>query len=382
MMAVTHIVPIYETPGHPPFSGAENHLLALLPALKRQGLDVELIVITPQVTPAMSGPLNRLQSEGVKITPVLYSLERRRRWLGSRNLEVLWRLRRVLASRRDRIIHIHLDMVVSFLAARLAGCTRVIASIHNDEPWLARPKWRAWLRLTDRIARHYIAITDHVRDYYAEVSGVRPDKLTTIYYGVELDGVQRDGKAILKELGLPPDRFLVGFVGRLSAQKNIPLLISAMEQMPDIQCAIIGDGELRQELETMVSAKQLSNIRFLGYQPNASDLIPAFDLLCLPSNYEGLGLVLVEAMLRRVPVVASRAGAMPEVLCQGEYGLLFEPGDLDGLIKSIRSVQAQPATMAGMVERAYTYAQEGFSVETMGRRTAEVYFATASRHPS
>jgi len=169
------------------------------------------------------------------------------------------------------------------------------------------------------------------------------------------------------------DRFVVGFVGRLAPQKNVPLLVAALKQLPDVHGVIVGDGEQRKELQALANAGGTQNIQFLGHQPNAADLMPAFDVLCLPSRFEGLGLVLVEAMLRRVGVIGSQAGAIPEILGEGRYGLLFPSGDAAGLIQAIQFAQRERAYMADMAERAFEYAQRTFSVETMTRQTLEVY---------
>jgi glycosyltransferase involved in cell wall biosynthesis len=103
--------------------------------------------------------------------------------------------------------------------------------------------------------------------------------------------------------------------------------------------------------------------------------MPAFDLLCLPSQHEGLGLVLVEAMLRQVPVAGSRAGAIPEILGNGEYGLLFEAGDPGALAATLEAAADDNRGLAERAERALAHARETFSVETMTRRTLAVYRA-------
>jgi glycosyltransferase involved in cell wall biosynthesis len=373
MIKVSHVMFMSEMPGIYPFSGLENHLMILLPALRRQGADVEFIVMTWNIGPELATRLADLEAQGVTVTTLPCNPGREWRWFGVRRLEQAAHLRSLLSQRRERIIHFHVDFGLTGIATWAAHCPRVVISIHNDDPWMMSARWRAWLRWMDRRVSHYIAISERVRRHYLSATGVSPEKVSRIYYGLELDPVAAAPQEIRRMYQIPVDRFVVGFVGRLAAQKNLSLLIAALEQLPDVQGVIVGDGELRQELKALVQSKGLQNIQFLGRQPNAAEIMPAFDVLCLPSHFEGLGLVLVEAMLRRVGVMGSRAGAIPEILGEGRYGLLFESGDVAGLINAIQFARRERARMGEMVERTYEYAQRTFSIETMARQTLEVY---------
>ncbi|MBV5323520.1 glycosyltransferase family 4 protein, partial [bacterium] len=151
------------------------------------------------------------------------------------------------------------------------------------------------------------------------------------------------------------------------------LLIEAARRLPEAHCVIVGDGELRDELHQQ--AKGLPNVQFLGYQPNGYELIPGFDLFCLPSRFEGLGLVLIEAMLQGTPITGSRAGAIPEILGNGEYGLLFDSNDLDGLVSSIQYAMNNRSLIRTTAVHARQYAQDTFSVKKMIDQTIQVYEA-------
>ena len=114
----------------------------------------------------------------------------------------------------------------------------------------------------------------------------------------------------------------VGFVGRLTAQKNIQLLIRAMALRPDITCLIVGEGELRSELEALARTLGCSNVRFLGAQSDAAGLMPLFDVLCLPSLWEGLE-------------------------CYPAYGDEVEPANLGGAATDALGI---PPAVVGMVD--------------------------------
>jgi glycosyltransferase involved in cell wall biosynthesis len=373
MLKVSHVVFMSELPGIHPFSGLENHLMVLLPALSRHGADVELIVLTWNLGPEMQMRLAELEAAQVTVTILPCSRERPWHWLGFRRFDQAARLSEFLKERQDRIIHFHVDLLVTGLATWASGCQQIILSIHNDEPWLGKPGWRLWLRWLDRRVSRYIAISEQVQSHYARVAGISPDRLRIIYYGVPSDPLTSCPSELREEMQIPVDRFVVGFVGRLAPQKNVPLLLAAMRQLPDIHCVLVGDGPLRQELEALANEWKLANVQFLGRHPRAAELMPAFDLLCLPSIYEGLGLVLIEAMLRRVLIIGSRAGAIPEILGNGAYGLLFDSDDLTGLVQAIRSARQEPERMQEIRKQALAYAQRTFSVEAMAIQTIQVY---------
>lgn len=373
MIKVSHVMFMSELPGIYPFSGMENHLMILLPALRRQGVDVEFILMTWNIGPELAARLAELEARGVTVTILPCNPERQWCWLGLRRLEQAARLRPLLVQRRDRIIHSHLDLGLTGLAVWSARCPRVVMTIHNDDPWMMQIGWRIYLHWMNRLISHYIAISERVRRHYLAACGAAPEKVSKIHYGLELKPARPSPQAIRQMYNIPADRFVVGFVGRLTPQKNVPLLIAALKQLPNVHGIIVGDGELRQELEALVRNKGLQNVQFLGRQPDATKIMISFDVLCLPSQFEGLGLVLVEAMLQRVPIIGSQAGAIPEILREGQYGLLFESGNLIGLIEAIEYARHDRTRMADMTRRAYEYAQHTFSVRTMTKQTMEVY---------
>jgi glycosyltransferase involved in cell wall biosynthesis len=359
--SVIHFINLKETPTYAPFSGAENHLWELLPELRAAGLRVELGVLLQATGPRIQAKLAELRAQGIEAHCFPYHHPYDPLCLAS--------LQRHLAPRRNWIVHTHLipSDLYGKPAAWLAGCARVVSTVHNDEPKYLRPGWFQLMRLMDRLTRHHIAISAMVQRYLHQVR-VAPEKVTVIPYGVRPPAVIGKRAALRARLALPADRFVIGFVGRLVEQKNVGLLIAAMAHMPEAVCAIVGHGDLRKPLEQQ--AVGLSNVRFLGHQPQAEDLMPAFDVLCLPSRWEGLGLVLIEAMLRGVPVIGSRAGAIPEVLGHGQYGVLFDPDDVEGVVSAVNAVRASGAEIA---TRAAQYARETFTVEKMVERTLGVY---------
>jgi len=371
MIAVTHILFLSGGNGRNAISGAERHILTLVQELASRGVDTELVVLLWNNDSQIEMALAKARASGVRV----WVLERRRGGPGLlsrlvRDLDCWRRLSLVLRDSRDRVVHMHMELVMQVIAARLAGCRRLVMTIHNDEPLYRRRPLQVWFGRLAASGMRFIAITDHVRQYLVTSVGVRPDSVTTIKYGVQVPArrsVSRFG------LGLTDTDFVVGFVGRLTAQKNIQLLIRAMALRPDITCLIVGEGELRSDLESLARTLGCSNVRFLGAQSDAAGLMPLFDVLCLPSIWEGLGLVLLEAMLQDVPIVASRAGAIPEVLDNGTCGVLIDPSMVSSLVDAIDSIRTDPARRLALVRAAREHATAAYGVGRMGDETCRLY---------
>jgi glycosyltransferase involved in cell wall biosynthesis len=370
MYQVIHLIMLKEGARHLPFSGAENHLFCLLQAQRAAGVKVELGVLLRRGGRTLEETFADLQRQGIEVRCFPYEPLVDGRCLNA--------LRRHLIGRRDYIVHTHLDQadLMGKVAARLAGCRHVISTVHNNEPYHARWRWLYTLRLLDRWTRRHIAISGAVQRQLIDLEGVPPEKVHVIPYGVWPPAVRGDRGALRARLGLPQDGFVVGFVGRLVEQKNVPLLLDAMAGVPNAVCALVGSGAQRPALEVH-AARFGIDARFFGQLPKAETLMPAFDVLCLPSRWEGLGLVLIEAMLQGVPIVGSRAGAIPEVLGNGEYGMLFNSEDREGLVAALNRARTEGPALAA---KAYRHAVEYYAVEKMVERTLAVYGEVMASH--
>jgi glycosyltransferase involved in cell wall biosynthesis len=146
-----------------------------------------------------------------------------------------------------------------------------------------------------------------------------------------------------------------------------------MAMRPDIKCLIVGDGELRPELESLARELGCGNVAFLGSRPGAATLMPLFDVFCLPSVWEGLGVVLLESMSQGVPIVASRAGAIPEVLDDGRCGVLIDPSSVSSLVGGIDLIRSNPSYRRALVRTAQAHAAAAYAVRRMGDETCRLY---------
>jgi len=367
---VSHVIRFNETNSSLPFSGAENHLLFLLPALVVEGVSVELIAIVQNSGPVLHSGLDGIKAAGVKV--IVLPLAEKKKWYlpGYLAIRRTWDLYKVLQKRRKRIIHLHLDFFGAPIAAWLAKCHNIVMTIHNDAEYLSTPWMRIWLYSIGFIIKRFIAISDRVKKYFSQVASINPIKIDRIYHGIDVK-IDLSPKAIRTKYNIPINKFVVGFVGRLTYEKNVDTLIKAAKHVPNLHFVVVGNGELRGELHEL--AKGQKNIQFIENQLKGYEFISCFDLFCLPSRSEGLGIVLLEAMLLGTPIVASRAGAIPEILANGKYGYLFEVGDIDQLVSTIGFILTNQNEVSFKTLEAKEYAQNTFTIKKMVENTIIFY---------
>ncbi len=369
-MRVIHIIKVTR------ISGAERHLLLLLSGLIQRGVDARLVVLV-EPDKLMDDMLAEAREYDIQITRLVI----RRDY----DLALLWKLRALLREQKPDLVHTHLVHadLFGFVAAKAAGVGRVISSRHNDDQFRYRPRWRKMHRRLWRWADGGIAISDSIKRFAVEVEGAPAEKITVVHYGIDFawlsdDDISAARRQLRADLGLAPDALLLGMVCRLVEQKGIPYALEAMRRTragyPDAHLLIAGDGEKADELRRLASALGIADhVHWLGWRSDAADLMAAFDLLLAPSLWEGFGLVLLEAMARRVPVIASRVGAIPEVIVHGETGLLIEPRDVDSLAQAMaRLLEDRPLRKyMGLLGAARL--EERFSIERMVEATMAVY---------
>jgi glycosyltransferase involved in cell wall biosynthesis len=156
-------------------------------------------------------------------------------------------------------------------------------------------------------------------------------------------------KAALGELGYPTDRFTVGTIARLSPEKNIPMILACAKAMPDALFVVVGDGPQAAVLKGM--AASLNNVAFIGRRTDVERFYAAFDVFLLTSNMEGLPLTILEAMASGTPVVASKVGAIPELVSDGVNGFVVH-GGTQSYVAALNQLR-DPVRQAAMSDNAF-----------------------------
>ena len=347
-------------------SGSEGHLLALLPALRERGVDARFLGLDVPGSDAgrFYAELDRL---GVPHRSVRCGLDASPRM--ARDV-----LRAVRAERPD-LVHTHLVHadVYGGAAARLLG-TPSVSTRHNDDRYLLGP-FRYVDRAFARPARRLIAISDAVRGFL-EHAGHDPAKLVTIRYGLdELPAAPSDPTPA--EAGVPPQAPLAVAVGRLIAQKDHATLLRAFAlvraSLPEARLAILGSGPLEAETGALAAELGIGDAVVLPGRTDIRDWLERADVFVHSSRWEGFGIVLLEAMLAGLPIVATRVSAVPEVVADGETGLLVDAGDHVALAAHLEALLADEERARALGEAGRERALSEFSVARMADRTAALY---------
>jgi len=282
-------------------------------------------------------------------------------------LRLAWLIRR----ERPQIVHTHTAKAgtVGRLAALLAGGRRPPIIVHTFHGHVLRgyfgPLRSRFFRWLERwLARHttaLVAVSPQVRDDLVALGVARPEKFAVIRLGIELEERVADGDCRVdtrRYLGIPADRFAVGWIGRMTAIKNTEDVLNAFkglrERGVEATLCMVGDGPDRPQLEKR--AHELGIMRdtlFLGYQQEVAPLYAAFDALVLPSTNEGTPVSVIEALAARTPVVATRVGGVPDVVREGEDGFLVDTGDTDALAERLAELAADPQLRERMGDAAH-----------------------------
>jgi glycosyltransferase involved in cell wall biosynthesis len=264
---------------------------------------------------------------------------------GLRHPFALAAIRRYLQKTRPTIVHTFLLTASLYgrLAAMLARVRIIIGTevnIYEDK----RPS-HAWAeRLLMAGTDAVVVSAASVKMFYERQVHADPAKVSVIYNAVDFGRllVTVPRGALRQSLGIPAEAMLAGTIARLTPQKGHAFLFDALHTTPGLEhlhLLVIGDGELRGELERRVVELGLqSRVHFAGARRDLGNLLGAMDLFVLPSLWEGLPLSLVLAMGASLPVVSTTVAGIPEVVTDGETGLLVPPGDAVALGAALRRV--------------------------------------------
>ena len=334
--------------------GSERHLLTLLPALAERGVEPLFVGLDdPAWDPADFYGALRVPSVRIR---------------SPRDLDPLL-LARLMRTLRADVVHTHLVHADLYggVAAKLRGA-RLVSTKHNDDPFRTgafRFAERGLARLTDRI----VTITEALRRFTVEKVGIPAAKVETIHYGLD---------DLPEPWGVnPPDDVPAGArvllaIARLTPQKGIDVAVRALATLPDdTVLVVLGEGPERARLEALGLELGVGGRLFLpGRVPDVAAWLRRATVLVHPARWEGFGLGVLEAMLAGLPVVAADVSSLPELVVDGETGILVRPDDPPALGLGIARALDDPARLgAGGRERA----RGEFSVARMAGRTAELY---------
>ncbi|MBU0533654.1 MAG: glycosyltransferase [Candidatus Omnitrophica bacterium] len=347
--------------------GAERQLVELVKRIDKKKFNPIVCCLT------RGGPLE----QELKETRVEYFI------LGKKfkfDFSVIFKLISILKQKNIHILHTWMFTSNSF--GRMAGIVSqtpiMIASERCVDLWknglhLLIDKTLA--NFTDKI----ICVSEAVKNFYHNDAYIPLDKMITIYNGIKIDDeVNIDKEKKKKEFGAIGKDNIVTTVGRLAPQKGIEYLLYAvpkiLESMSKIKFLIVGEGTEKNKLKKLADKLNISrNIIFTGLRNDVNEILTITDIFVLPSIFEGLPNVIMEVMLSKKPVIATRIPGTDELVVDGETGILVPPKDAESLASAIINVLKNPAKAKEMGINGRKRVEKYFSIDKTVRKTEELY---------
>jgi len=354
--------------------GGQNQVLITVNGLRAMGQRAALVAHP-------SGELRRRASEGLELIPLVPRMEV--------DLTAAWRLARVVKRLRPDVIHAHdpHGLAMAALALSLGAGAKsglpeppLVASRRVD----FHLKGNSFSRWKHRQVDCFIAASEAIRRMLV-ADGIPAERTTTVHEGIDLRHVQTAPPVNVHEaFWLPHGAPVIGNVAALVPHKGQRHLIEAahlvVREMPDARFVILGEGELRDALERQVREYHLEkHVLLPGFRTDVLGCIKSFDLFAMSSVTEGLGTSLLDAMACGRPIVATRAGGIPEIVEDGVQGLLVEPRDHQAMARAIVMLLRDEPRRRAMGDAGLVRVRTRFTVERMVEQTAAVYARVAGK---
>lgn len=348
--------------------GGQRQSLFLAKELKRRGLPF-FFIVQPE------SPLHQKACEAE--LPVLPFKMR-----NEFDLPAILRLAWAMKRKKCLLVHFHdaHSAAVGSVAASLAKVPFRIITRRVDFPlkknYFSR---RKYMKNVDVI----IAISEGVKKVLVE-GGVDPENVEVISSGIDFSSFEEDSSALTskdylhREFSFAVDDYLVGIVAHLADHKGHQYLIQATkilkQQAPKIKTIIVGEGPLSMELDRQAKELDVEDIIFfLGFRKDIPKILSSLDLFVLSSHLEGMGSSILDAMASRLPVVATKVGGIPEVVINGETGLLVPPRNPSALARAILMLYSDKTLASRLGQKGYELVHRKFSAEAMADKVVRLY---------
>jgi sugar transferase (PEP-CTERM/EpsH1 system associated) len=289
--------------------------------------------------------------------------------------------------------------VDAVFAARFAGVKHIIHGEHGREH--SDVKGNNWKRnqirrLVGHVVDRYVIVCDFFRSWLNEMCRVKNERIVYIPNGVDTEAFRplgcdsaleaepsELGKRFRCQLGLPPDTLLIGTVGRLDPVKDFPTLMKGFSQIKDgfplAKLVIVGDGSVRSNLSRLGKELGLdSSLIWLGERNDIPELLRCFDIFVQTSIFEGMSNTILEAMASGLPIVATDTGGNPEVVSNGENGVLVPVGGVRELSVALQRYLSDPMLRKKHGSNSRARSVDCFDLSLMAARYAAMYETLAS----
>ena len=295
------------------------------------------------------------------------------------NLFSFFRLLRILKKAKPDIIHTHssIDSWLAGSVSKFAGIP-VVRSRHISIPIksIFPNNW-----LYSRIPKKIITSGEAISNVVTSVSGVKAENVKSVAAGVDFRrfDFNINGEAIRKELKLKPDQPLIGKIGVIRGWKGYDYLLEAaslvLKKYPDARFIFVGRGPGFEQTQSIANSLGLDKaVTLLGHREDIPEIMAGLDIQVLASFAgEGTPQVIPQAFAMKTPVVATRVGSVPEMLGQGERGVLVELKNSIDLANGILKLIENPSIGKGFSERAYGFCKKELGIDRMMDETIATY---------
>ncbi|AGB42273.1 glycosyltransferase [Halobacteroides halobius DSM 5150] len=350
------------------FGGGEVHLYQLAKGLSARGHNLVLAIREPMV--------DKFSGLDVKIEelPLRNVLD----------LSSISQLVKIIKENKIDIIHVHRGKGywLGVISVKLARRGKVVATRHILR---SLGKGYVYSRLYENISR-FIAVSNEVKNILVQENKIADDKIAVIYNGVNIENFNTkkvDNQGLKQEFGLKNNELVVGTVGRLGALKNQELLVkmaAKLKNKADVKYLIVGEDNssnqsYKHRLEDLIKEFKLEDkVVLTGFRRDIPELMSLFDILVVPSQEESFGIVAIEAMAMKKPVVASDVGGLKEIIQDNKTGFLVplvEKEFIGRLLKLINNSNLRKK----MGQTGYERVLNKFTIEAMIDQTEELYFS-------
>ncbi len=297
---------------------------------------------------------------------------------GDADVGLVGRLRRLMREWQPDLLHLHSRRgcdTWGVLAGRLQGVPTVLSRRVDN------PESRLWAAVKYRLPHHVVTISQGIREVLLR-EGVSPDRITCVPSAVDTEQYRPGREALSwfrEEFKLPEEALVIGMAAQFIERKGHATLLDALPRVlarhPEARVLLLGQGPLVEAIGQRVSADPVlsGRVQLTGFRSDLDRVLPCLDILAHPAYMEGLGVALLQASACGIPIVAGRAGGIPEIVQPGLNGELIEPGDVTALADALNGLLDSGERRADMGAAGRLWVEKRFSIDAMVEGNLAVY---------
>ena len=360
-------------------AGSENYLLNILPALLKAKIQIEFLSIVPFNEKGSEIIFNKkLEEKGVKVHTLYYNIYF--------PLTLCLLIYQLIKKRKIEIVHshlIHADFFIAFTKYLFKGDYKIVSTKHGyeesynnkfgfDSSFKKKDFYWRIAKWSEKRVHKSFAISNGLKQLYIGLGICKASKLDLIHYGFNFPKIDNSDNS----LRFSENQLVI--VGRLTEFKGHRYLIDIISILKDRVCdfklIIVGSGHLEMKLKDLVRSKNLTKfVTFLGYKSNGRDYMANSDIVLIPSRAEGFGVVVLEAMSVKKPIIAFNVPSLNELIENEKTGYLIAPYNIELYAKKIEQLINNPEKRNEISNNAHKKLKEYFCLERMLKETISFY---------